>query len=174
MQGHALAFMRIPFDVLAAIDSRWLHYALQPVHYLIRIVHILSMAAFFGGIGLLDFRLMGWRGSIVLRSFARGVLPWLYVTFGVTVASGVLLFLYDPVAVGSHAFFVPKLILIALGLLNAVIYHQTGYLAALASERTMPLSARLAGAVSLALWVGVIVCAALNVESVPKVYLQMY
>ncbi len=174
MHGHPLAFMRIPFDVLAAIDSRWLHYALQPVHYLIRIVHLLSMAAFFGGIGLLDFRLMGWRGSILLRPFAKGVLPWLYVTFGVTATTGVLLFLYDPVAVGSHAFFVPKMIFVALGLLNAAIYHQTGYVAALASERSMPVSARVAGAVSLALWTGVIVCAALDVESVPKVYLQLY
>jgi uncharacterized protein YunC (DUF1805 family) len=51
-------------------------------------------------------------------------------------------------------------------------YHRTGYLAALAAERVLPVSARVAGAVSLALWVGVVACASLNVEAVPKVFLR--
>ncbi len=50
--------------------------------------HILSMAAFFGGIGLLDLRLMGWRGTVPLRPFAEHVLPWLYATFAVAAVTG--------------------------------------------------------------------------------------
>jgi hypothetical protein len=172
MPTHPLAFMRIPATWLMAFDSRWLHFWMQPVHHLVRMAHILSMAAFFGGIGLLDLRLLGWRGTVPLRPFAANVLPWLYATFAVALASGVMLFLYDPVHVGAHAYFTPKLILIALGLLNATVYHRTGYVAALAAETRMPASARAAGAVSLAIWTGVIVCSCLNIEPAPRVLLR--
>ena len=135
-------------------------------------VHLLSMAAFFGGVGLLDLRLMGWRGTVRLRPFADHVLPWLYVSFGIAVATGIALFLYDPVHVGSHAYFSLKLVLTVLGLANAGVFHRTGYLVALSSEESMPAYARWAGAVSLALWTAVFVCACLNVEAPPKVLLR--
>ncbi len=172
MDGHSLSYLRIPFDTLIALDSRELHFQMQPFHHLIRMVHIISMAAFFGGIGLLDFRLLGWRAAVPLRPFAGHVLPWLYVTFGVAMATGVALFLYDPVHVGSHAYFTPKLALIGLGLVNAALFHRTSYLRALASESTMPVSAKLAGGVSLVIWTAVLVCACLNTEAAPKVPLR--
>jgi len=164
--------IRIPTQALIALDNRPLHFALQPYHYVIRLTHIVSMGAFFGGIALLDLRLLGWRGTVPLRAFAESVLPWLYATFGVVVLTGLLLFLYDPVHVGAHAYFAPKLVLIALALGNALLFHRTSYLAALASERITPSSARLAGAVSLLLWAAVVVCSSLNVEPAPKVLLR--
>jgi len=169
---HPLGFLRIPYSVLTALDDRGLHYAMQPYHYLVRIGHILCAAAFFGGIGLLDLRLIGVRGTVPLKPFAAHTLPWLYATFGVAFATGVALFLYDPVQVGSHAYFTPKLIFLLLGLLNAVLFHRTGYVAALAAERRMPVPARAAGAVSLALWVAVMACACLNTEPAPRVLLR--
>ncbi len=172
MPPHELAALRIPYEVLMALDSRGFHFALQPVHHLVRTLHILSMAAFFGGIGLLDLRLMGWRGTVALRPFAENVLPWLYATFGVAVATGLALFFYDPVHVGSHAYLTPKLLLIVLGLGNAALYHRTGYVAALAAERRLPVGTRLAGAMSLAIWTAVIVCSCLNTEAAPKVLLR--
>ena len=68
------AAIRIPTTTLIALDNRPLHFALQPYHHLVRLLHVLARAAFFGGIGLLDFRLMGWRGTVPLRSFAEHVL----------------------------------------------------------------------------------------------------
>jgi hypothetical protein len=164
--------LRIPAAALVALDNRTLHFALQPYHYVVRLAHIVSMGAFFGAIVLLDLRLMGWRGTVPLRAFAESVLPWLYATFGFTVLTGAALFLYDPVHVGSHAYFAPKLALIGLGLANALLFHRTTYLATLAAERVVPTSARLAGAVSLLLWAGVLVCSSLNVEPAPKVLLR--
>jgi hypothetical protein len=164
--------LRIPTDALIALDDRRLHFAMQPYHYIIRLTHVLSMAAFFGGILLLDLRLIGWRAAVPLRAFTEPVLPWLYATFGVTVVTGVLLFLFDPVHVGTHAYFAPKLLLIALGLANAAWFHRTSYLRTLAAQGGLPWTARLAGAVSLAFWTGVVICSSLNVESVPKVFLS--
>ena len=164
--------LRIPTERLIALDNRTLHFALQPVHYVIRLAHVLSMGAFFGAIVLLDLRLLGWRGTVALRPFAEHVLPWLYATFGVAVATGIALFLYDPVHIGTHAYFSPKLLLVALAIANALLFHRTSYLTAIAAERVMPFSARMAGLLSLALWTGVVVCSSLNVEPMPKVFLR--
>src|SRR3954449_5638701 len=119
--------LRLPSAALVALDWRPLHFAMQRYHYLVRLGHVVSMAAFYGGIALLDLRLMGVRGAVRLKPFADHVLPALYITFGVATVTGVALFLYDPVHVGAHAYFTPKLIAIALGLVNAVIYNRTGY-----------------------------------------------
>lgn len=169
---NALDFLRLPSDLLIGLDNRNFHFALQPWHHLVRLTHILTMAAFFGGIGLLDLRLMGWSGTVPLKPFAEHVLPWLYATFAVAVVTGIALFLYDPVHVGSHAYFTLKLILTALGLANAALFHRTAYIRALAAESRMPKAARAAGAVSLALWIGVVICASLNVEAARKVLLR--
>jgi hypothetical protein len=173
---NVLDVIRIPSDVLVALDWRPFHFALQPYHYLVRMTHVVSMAAFFGGIAALDLRLMGWRVTLPLQPFAALVLPWLYATFGVALASGIALFFYDPVHVGSHAYFSLKLLLTVLGLVNAALFRRNAHFAVFAADA--PASAvpsaqvRFVGAVSLALWTGVVVCACLNVEAAPKVLLR--
>jgi hypothetical protein len=133
----AFDIIRVPPQMLAALDWRPYHFVVQPFHYLIRAAHMLSMAAFFGGIALLDLRLIGWRSKLPLRPFADQVLPWLYATFGLAIATGIALFFYDPVHVGSHAYFTLKLILIAFGVSNALLFRRTGYLASLTVDTPM-------------------------------------
>jgi len=169
---HPLAFLDIPTGLLVALDNRPFRFALQPYHHLVRMAHILSMAAFFGAVVLLDLRLMGVRSALALRAMAAPVLTFLYVTFALTVVTGAALFFYDPVHVGSHAYFAPKLILIALGFANAVIFHRTGFITALATESGTSMSARWAGALSLLFWSGVMIAACLNVEAAPKLLLR--
>jgi hypothetical protein len=169
--SQALAGFRIPSDLLVAMDNRELYYALQPYHYVIRAVHVLAMGAFFGGIVVLDLRLMGLRAAAPLRGFVDHIVPWLYGTFAVTVLTGIVLFLYDPVQVGSHAYFTLKLLFILLGGANALIFHRWGLGDSLKSEIKMPRSARIGGAISLGLWVLVLLAASLNVEGPPKVLL---
>lgn len=165
--------LRIPSSILIALDNREYHFAVQPWHYLLRMAHVISSSAFFGGIVLLDLRLIGVRSAVNLKNFSTDILPWLYVIFGVVAISGVLLFLYDPVHVGSHAYFMPKILLILLGLLNAALYNHFAYGQALtASKNMMPSSAKLAGSLSLGIWLGVMVFASLNVEGVPKLLLR--
>ena len=168
--------VRIPTEVLVALDWRPFRFAVQPYHYLIRLIHLVSMAAFFGGIVVLDMRLVGWRPTLPLRPLANQIQPWLYVTFAITVVSGFALFFYEPVQVGSHAYFVPKLILTALGLFNAAVFSRSGHLKTLAHDappmQTPSARARIAGIVSLLLWIGVVVFACLNVEAAPRVLLR--
>jgi hypothetical protein len=163
--------LRIPTDVLIALDNRTYHFALQPYHFVVRLTHVVAMGLFFGGIALFDFRLLGIKSSGQLNAFTDEMRPWLYATFGVTFVTGVMLFLYDPVHVGSHAYFAPKLILMALGLANALMFHRTPYAPMLDVQQRVPM-ARVAGAISLVLWLGVVVLASLNVEAAPKVLLR--
>jgi hypothetical protein len=169
---HILDVFDIPSKVLVALDWRPYRFAVQPYHYLIRASHVVSMAAFFGGIAALDLRLLGLWTPVPLRSFAEQIIPWLYVSFSISVVSGLALFFYNPLGVGSHAYFSFKLILTTLGVINAALFQRTGYLAALPADGASPghpnTHARLIGAISLLLWTGVVVCACLNVEGVPK------
>lgn len=168
---QALEALRVPTSLLVSLDWRPFHFAVQPFHHLVRMAHIISMSAFYGAIGLLDLRLMGWNKAIPLRPLAERVLPVLYGLFVAAVVSGVALFLYEPVKVGSHAYFAPKLALIALGVTNAGLFHLRSYKRALVAE-AVPRHARLAGVASLLLWTMVIVCACLNTEAAPKMLLQ--
>ncbi|HEY5008336.1 MAG TPA: hypothetical protein VII42_10045 [Caulobacteraceae bacterium] len=169
--SQALAGLRIPSDLLIALDNRDLHFALQPYHFIIRAIHVLSVGAFFGGIVLLDLRLMGVRAVAPLQGFVEHTIPWLYLTFAIAFVTGAALFLYDPLHVGSHAYFTLKLVFMGLGLVNALVFHRWMLADALKAAVTMPRSAKLGGAISLILWVLVMLTASLNVEGPPKVLL---
>lgn len=169
---HILDIFDIPSRALVALDWRPYRFAVQPYHYLIRAAHVVSMAAFFGGIAALDLRLLGWNPPLPLRAFSEQIIPWLYLTFGISIVTGLALFFYNPLAVGSHAYFSFKLILTVLGVINAALFQRSGYLASLPVDGPAighpTAHARLIGAISLLLWTGVVVCACLNVEGVPK------
>jgi hypothetical protein len=164
--------LRIPSETLIALDNRTFHFAMQPFHYLLRMTHIVSAAAFFGGIILFDLRLIGVRTKSQLKAFSADTLPWLYITFGLANLSGVLLFLYDPVHTGSRAYFVPKLMAIVLGLVNTVIYRRFAFGRALRSTSATLQSAKFAGALSIAFWIGVMAFSSMNAEGVPKLLLR--
>jgi hypothetical protein len=164
--------LRIPPEVLIALDNRTFHFAIQPWHYLIRVAHIVSMGAFFGGIVFLDLRLMGLKSRVTIRNLSEQFLLWIYIFFGITVVTGIPLFLYDPVHVGSHAYFTPKLILLVLGLANAALFNRLVGAKLAPDDSITPWPARVAGTLSALLWTGVIICSSMNVEGVPKVLLR--
>ncbi len=164
---NPLDAIRLPFDVLAALDNRWLHFHMQPVQYLVRAIHVLAVSGFFGGIAILDLRLLGRGRGLPVAPLAALVRPAVYANFVVAIATGVALFLYDPVEVGSHPYFVPKLALIVLGLTNALGFHRVEALGDRDGAR-----ARWAGAASLVLWSAVILLACLNAEPPPRVWLR--
>ena len=102
---------------------------------------------------------MGFARKLAAKDLADLALPWA-IGGGVTaMLTGIVLLLFDPIAVGIHTFFLPKMALIALGLVNALTFHR---LVRLDGLETRAAAARLAGALSLALWAGVFLCATLN------------
>lgn len=125
------------------------------VYPVIESVHVLSLCVFVGLLLLWDLRLVG----ITLRRAAVSevwawLIPWITLGAGLMVVSGLLLFASDPVRFYGNIFFRVKAGLLVLALLNAVAFH-------LGIERRLPQwdtaavtprAARVAGMVSLALW----------------------
>ncbi|MBM3785823.1 MAG: hypothetical protein FJW30_15780 [Acidobacteria bacterium] len=123
--------------------------------------HVLSLCLFFGLIGLMDLRLLGWAlPNVPVTQFTSRIQPIGVVGFAVMVISGLLLFYSGPIRAYTNIFFRVKMILIALAGLNALLFHATIFKSVgdWESATLPPPRARLAGALSLLFWSGVVVC----------------
>jgi hypothetical protein len=135
----------------------WLYPAVETLH-------ILGIALLFGSIAMLDLRLLGVSRSVPARSLARHVLPWSAASFLLIVPSGLAMFVAHASEFISSPVFAIKMCLIMAAGLNAALFHAITFRTADVwdSEEMRklgpPPSARLAGAVSLALWASVIAC----------------
>jgi hypothetical protein len=122
-------------------------------------VHVVAIALVIGTIAIVDLRLLG----LASRDRAAGrligeVLPYTWAAFGVAAIAGGLMFASNATTYAYNFYFQGKLLLMGLAGLNMAIFHLfTGRDVARwgTAERT-PLGAKAAGAVSLALWIGVV------------------
>jgi hypothetical protein len=107
----------------------------------------------------LDLRLLGVTFTTDRVSDVAGrLLPWTLSGFVVMVITGVLLFYSDPTHFYGNLFFRIKVALLILAGVNAWVFHATVYLRVSVWDRDAvpPRGARVAGAASLVLWIGVI------------------
>ena len=94
-----------------------------------------------------------------VSEFGKRLLPWTFSGFIVMVTSGVVLFFGDPVRFANNVFFQAKIVMLVLAGLNAAIFHATTWhrLPEWDVARVTPRGARVAGGVSLMLWVLIVV-----------------
>ena len=122
-------------------------------------IHTLGIVLTVGTIWLVDLRLLGFglRREPV-SSVLQQTLPWTWAGFTVMLCTGALIFCAEAVTVYSSISFRIKIALILLAGLNALIFHKTVYRGAATWELTSPTPprARLAGLLSLTVWIGVI------------------
>lgn len=144
---------------LSATPLRVFFYRFEDYDWLFVFAHVSSAAVLLGSILIVDLRIMGVMREINLRKLATLALPWSIGGALIALASGAALLLFDPIAVGVHTYFLPKMALIVLGLANALAFHRFTNLDA---AETPSAGARFAGALSIALWAGVFLCASLN------------
>ena len=122
--------------------------------------HAVSMVLFAGLAAMMDLRLLGVAfRQTPLSQVQRQLFPWLLVTLAVTTATGATLLYSKPLLYYGKVFFWTKMALMLLAGLNALVFDRvtSKNLAAWDQRPRPPLGARLAGALSLALWAGVIV-----------------
>jgi hypothetical protein len=128
---------------------------------LIESVHVLAICLVVGSILAVDLRLLGlaWIHRSV-SSVTRGVLPLTWAAFVGAVGSGGLLFMSNATKYLGNGFFVAKMILIGLAGLNMAMFHLISAkdLPRWENETRPPLPARLAGGLSILLWVTVVAC----------------
>lgn len=127
----------------------------------IECVHVLALTLVIGSIAIVDLRLIGLssRDRSVVQTTSLA-LPVTWSAFVVAAITGGLLFSSNATGYAHNAYFQAKLVLIALAGTNMVAYHVL--LGKDAAEwRTpavTPRRARIAGALSLGLWVAIAVC----------------
>lgn len=123
--------------------------------------HVLTLCLFFGLIALMDLRLLGLAlPNVRVTQFTGRVLPLALGGFVLMAISGLLLFYSGPIRAYTNIFFRVKLLLIVLAGLNALAFHTTVFkrVEAWDQEIKPPQRARLAGALSLLFWSGVVIC----------------
>jgi hypothetical protein len=125
----------------------------------IEIVHVLGISFVVGSIAMLDLRLLGviYRDRPVTH-LAKEMLPWTWSGYVVAVMAGVLLFLSQPTKYYLNLPFDMKFVLMALAGANMAIFHHFTYrkVADWDLQLPPPPAARIAGALSLTLWLGVV------------------
>jgi hypothetical protein len=133
-------------------ESLWLFPAIETVH-------LLGMAALVGTVGVFDLRLLGrtLRRERV-SELGRRLLPWTSGAFAVQVVTGVLLFSSEAVKVYTNPAFRLKMLLIFLAGVHALVFHWTVYrnVASWDDGAVLPVGAKVAGLVSILLWIGVV------------------
>jgi hypothetical protein len=134
-------------------QSRWL--------YLVANVgHIVSLVVFAGAVAVLDLRMAGAFAATapgyVLSRARRGV-AWAFLGL---VLTGAVLFTAEASHVIMNEVFQVKLGLIALGLINVVLFEifTAPRVRDLPPLAPLPAAARRAGIISIAVWIAVAIC----------------
>ena len=125
----------------------------------IETLHVLALAVVFGSILMVDLRLLGIssRNNAVTKLSAE-VLPFTWVAYACTIITGALMFVSKAQTYVHNLQFQLKFACMALAGMNMVIFHLGAYQRVLEWDRTLPppRAARLAGGLSIFLWLCVI------------------
>ena len=128
---------------------------------LVEILHVIALVVVFGSIAMLDLRLIGWssRGASVTR-LTKDIIPVTWIAWVCAALTGTVLFMAKAITYLNLLQFQLKFVMMALAGLNMLIFHYGAYrrVAAWDTASIPPPAARLAGALSLTFWIGVIFC----------------
>ena len=126
---------------------------------LLETVHVFSLVAVLGSIALVDWRLIGFASrDYPVTTLSRQALPWTWGGFALAVVSGALMTVGQAAEYITNPAFQLKLLLIVLAGVNMAAFHLIPWrtVSHWDSGSPPPVAARLAGGLSLALWIGVI------------------
>jgi len=127
----------------------------------IECVHVLTITFVVGSIAAVDLRLLGLASRD--RRFSRlnaEIVPLTWAAFAVALTSGFLLFSAKAVQYGANLSFELKMGLLLLAGLNMTVFQLLTFrgVAAWDAGPSTPPSAKLAGALSLTLWIAIVAC----------------
>jgi hypothetical protein len=126
---------------------------------LVEFVHVLAASMVVGSILVVDLRMIGlaWMSRPYSR-VAADVLPFTWSAFFVAVIAGSLLFASNATGFIHNPYFLAKMSLLVVAGINMLAFHfvTSRNVAAWDDAQRTPFTVRFAGALSIALWVGVI------------------
>jgi hypothetical protein len=127
---------------------------------ILNMLHIAAISIVVGMITMMDLRLIG----VALRDYpvtvlSRQVLPWTWGAFALAMTTGVLMFTGQATKYSMNFAFQIKLCVLAFAALNMLAFHFLSYRHVAKWDRdvAVPLAGKLAGAISLTCWIGVVI-----------------
>src|SRR5580693_2461369 len=121
-------------------------------------VHLLGIALFGGMVLMTDLRLLGWAmRRIPVSDIVRQLQAWKWAGFIVVAASGLLLAWAEPQKLYRSPAFWVKMALLALVGVHALVFRAGVYRNMAKLDEAVTVQAKLAAALSLFLWAGLIV-----------------
>lgn len=127
---------------------------------ILEITHLTGLTIVFGGMVILDVRLLGAGRSWSVIALERYVLRFVWAGFAIAAFSGGWLFLYEAVKLAGDGPFLIKMALIPLAGLNALFMHYVAMrdVEAWDTNAMPPLKVRFSAGLSLAIWWVVLAC----------------
>ena len=121
-------------------------------------LHVITMAIVAGTIFVVDTRLIGLTSTRLPFSYvAERMLPWTWGAFVCSAVTGTLLFIANATGYFDNTPFRMKMLLLVLAGLNMLYFQRVTFRTVSAWDAGRPpVTARLAGTISLILWCGVI------------------
>ena len=127
---------------------------------LLESTHVLGLALVLGTIAVLDLRLLGLASTArPFRRMSADILKWTWGAFAVTTATGMLMFTTNATVYFANAAFRLKLVLLALAGVNVLVFALTAGRSVDRWEEleSAPTAGKTAAAISLVLWITVVV-----------------
>jgi hypothetical protein len=139
--------------------SEWMRLSLKAVP-VVNALHVMSIVTVFGTIFVVDLRLLGFTN--VHRSVTRmhdELIRWTWLAFGISFITGALLFIVNAVTYYRNTAFWLKMGAIVLAGINMLVFERITAKSMPGWDRGVvpPPQARAAAAVSIVLWLAVIV-----------------
>jgi hypothetical protein len=127
----------------------------------IETVHVFALATVFGSIAMVDLRLLGLVSKErSVTTVTKELLPWTWGAFVLAAISGTLLFTSRAADYMNIWVFPAKFVFMSLAAVNMVVFHLVTQKSISRWDTGKPIpAARLAGALSLIFWTGVVFCA---------------
>ena len=120
-------------------------------------LHFMGLALLMGVVSVFDLRMLGMAKGLPLGPLQR-LMPWAIVGFLINLTTGLLFFAGDPFQYIHNIAFGMKLLFIGLAGVNVIVFYVTGLYRRVdnvGAGQDVPVVAKLIGAASLFLWVGV-------------------
>ena len=125
----------------------------------IETVHVIAIVTVVGSIAVMDLRLIGAASKqIAVTELSRDTLPWTWGAFVIAMISGSLLFISKATTYMVNPFFLWKMVLIVLAGINMAAFHFFTWRSVDKWDTTpqVPMAGKIAGGLSLLLWVLVV------------------
>ncbi|HKQ29764.1 MAG TPA: DUF6644 family protein [Burkholderiales bacterium] len=132
----------------------------QWLYPIVEIAHIAGIVLLVGAVAMFDLRLLGFSRSLPVQQMARHLLPWSVTGLALVAITGLMMFTAHATEFFENPAFILKIILIVVGGVNALLFHNGVYREVHRWNMNMeaPFSAKVSAFASLVLWVGVIAC----------------